>query len=97
MGAGGSAASLANAREIIKNVVNLLTNEEALENTKQSHITAKTLLHDAHPVGDWLERVYTITLENYGILKESAPTRPGDEPITRILLLLKFSTVLTTF
>ena len=91
MGTGGGMASLANTWEITKNVVGLTTNEEALENIKRNHITAKTLLPDAHPVGDWLGRVYTITLENYGILKELAPTRPGDEPITGILLLLKFS------
>ena len=88
---------MADTQEIIKNVVNLPTNEEALENVKRSHITAKTLLPGAHPVGDWLGRVYTITLENYGILKESAPTRPGDEPIIGMLLLLELSTVPAIF
>ena len=96
MGEGSGAESLADAREIIKNVVNLPTNEEPLDNIKQSHITAKTLLPDTYPVGDWLRRVYIITLENYGIIKDLAPTRPGGEPITGILLLLKFFTVLTT-
>ena len=43
---------MANAWEVIKNMVNLPTNEEALENIKWSHITVKTLLPDAHPVGD---------------------------------------------
>ena len=97
MGAGGGVALLADAQDIIKNVVNLPTNEEPLDNIKRSHITAKTLLPDTHPVGDWLRRVYIITLENYGIIKDLAPTRPGGEPITGILLLLKFSTVLATF
>ena len=96
MGEGGGAAYVVDAREIIKNMVNLPTNEETLENIKWSHTKAKTLLLDTHHVGDWLHKVYTIPLENYGILKESAPTVPGDEPITGILLLLKISIVLTT-
>ena len=36
-------------------------------------------------------------MEDCGIIKESAPTRPADELIKRILLLLKISTVFTTF
>ena len=36
-------------------------------------------------------------MENYGILRESAITRPGDDPITGILPILTISTVLITF
>ena len=36
-------------------------------------------------------------MENFRILKESASTRSGDEPITGILPILKIPTVLTTF
>ena len=36
-------------------------------------------------------------MENYGILEELVLTRPGGEPMTRILPLLKISTIITTF
>ena len=48
MGAGGGVVSVAGAQVIIKNGVNLPTDEEALEDIKQSHITANTLLPDTH-------------------------------------------------
>ena len=57
MGTGAGATLLANTREIIKNVVNLPTNEEALDNIKRIHITAKTLLPDTHHIKDWLHKV----------------------------------------
>ena len=72
------------------------TTEESLENIKWSHITAKIFVPDTHHAGEWLHKVYTITSENNKILKELAPIKPGDDPITGILLLLKISMVLTT-
>ena len=54
MGAGGGVVSLDNAWEIIKNLVNLPTNKEALENITRIQITTKTLLSDTHPIRDWL-------------------------------------------